>query len=193
MKLTVRNQFTSLDFQQASIHVAGLSKIVAARGGVSTVEDGLMRMISWYGSSYPVGDHRNALTDHRRVDITAALLHNTTPLFPLLACGSNSAGLGTLPAPLLSLVNSENAQTARFMNSTFHFEAMDARDQRLMRVVACLGDLNALAAQVRYELARGTDVWHDGERIDSSLNPVTHQLLNLPLQRAGLSHWDVVS
>lgn len=70
---------------------------------------------------------------------------------------------------------------------------MDARDQRLLRVVACLGDLNTLAAQVRYELARGTDVWHDGERIDYFLNPITHQLLNLPLQRAGLAHWNVVS
>lgn len=42
-------QFTSLDFDQAMIHVKGMWMVVAARGGISTLESNqdLMLMISW--------------------------------------------------------------------------------------------------------------------------------------------------
>jgi hypothetical protein len=44
------NQLTSLDFDQAMIHMKGILMIITARGGFSTLNanQGLKRMISWY-------------------------------------------------------------------------------------------------------------------------------------------------
>ncbi|KAK2602916.1 hypothetical protein N8I77_009413 [Diaporthe amygdali] len=116
--------FTSLDFDQAMIHVKGMWMVVAARGGISTLESNqdLMLMISW-------------------VDITAALLHDTKPLFPLSANMASPSvfhrlGWEMLPAPLISVINDENTQDAPFMS-----------------VMSCIGDINALATLLRIELA----------------------------------------
>ncbi|POS76934.1 hypothetical protein DHEL01_v204659 [Diaporthe helianthi] len=118
--------FTSLDFDQAMIHVKGLRMVIVARGGMSGIaleeNQDLMLIISW-------------------VDITAALLHDTRPLFPLCASMANTrqfreCGLGTLPTPLISVLDDENRQ-----NSTF------------MAVMSCFGDLNALAALFKSKLA----------------------------------------
>ncbi|KAK3708745.1 hypothetical protein LTR37_011266 [Vermiconidia calcicola] len=144
------SQFTSLDFDQAMIHVNGMWMVIAARGGISTLEanQDLMLMISW-------------------VDITAALLHDTRPLFPLSAnMGSASvfhrSGLEMLPAPLISFINNENPQ-----------------DARLMSVMSCIGDLNALATLLQVELAtKGIAVWDDQEQMGFLINPVTHHLLD---------------
>lgn len=49
MRLNLR-QFTSLDFDQAIIHVEGMRMVISARGGISTLEanQDLMLMVSWY-------------------------------------------------------------------------------------------------------------------------------------------------
>ncbi|KAK7416541.1 hypothetical protein QQX98_005145 [Neonectria punicea] len=151
--------FTSLDFDQAMIHVKGMWMVIAARGGISTLEanQDLMLMISW-------------------VDITAALLHDTKPLFPLSAPMVNS-GLETLPAPLLNIINDESIQNTRFMN-----------------VMSCIGDLNMLAALVRFELAtRGNAIWDDEEQMGFRMNPITHQLLDQPLRSEPVTRWDIIS
>ncbi|KAK0709927.1 hypothetical protein B0T26DRAFT_652587 [Lasiosphaeria miniovina] len=157
--------FTSLDFDQAMIHVKGMRTVITARGGISTLEanQDLMLMISW-------------------VDITAALLHDTKPLFPLSApvasaCVFRDSGLDTLPAPLLGIMDDENTQNARFMNAA-----------------SCIGDLNALAALVRFELAtRGNATWDDGEQMGFLMNPVTYQLLDQPLRSEPVTRWDIIS
>ncbi|KAK3384709.1 hypothetical protein B0T24DRAFT_690039 [Lasiosphaeria ovina] len=159
--------FTSLDFDQAMIHVKGMWTVITARGGISTLEanQDLMLMISW-------------------VDITAALLHDTKPLFPLSApmAGASvsifrGSGLDTLPAPLLGVISDENTQNTRFMN-----------------VTSCIGDLNALAALIRFELAtRGNATWDDEEQMGFLMNPVTHQLLDQPLRSEPVTRWDIIS
>ncbi|KAG6360618.1 hypothetical protein INS49_011682 [Diaporthe citri] len=92
--------FTTLEFDQAMIHVKGMWMVIAARGGISTLQanQDLMLMISW-------------------VDITAALLHDTNPLFPLSANMASASvfhrpGLEMLPAPLVSVINDENTQAS---------------------------------------------------------------------------------
>lgn len=157
--------FTSLDFKQAMIHVKGLWLVIAARGGISTLgpNQDLMLMISW-------------------VDITAALLHDTEPLFPLSTPIARTSelrnlGLETLPAPLLSVIDDENAEDSRFMN-----------------VMSCIGDLNALAALVRFELAtKGNGIWDNGEQMGFLINPVTHQLLVQPSRSEPVTRWDIIS
>lgn len=49
MRLNLR-QFTSLDFDQAMIHVKGMRMVISARGGISSLEanQDLMLMVSWY-------------------------------------------------------------------------------------------------------------------------------------------------
>ncbi|KAK3723218.1 hypothetical protein LTR37_001941 [Vermiconidia calcicola] len=148
--------FTSLDFDQAMIHVKGMWMVIAARGGMSSLKanQDLMLMIAW-------------------VDITAALLHDTKPLFPLSAdMGSASvfhrSGLEMLPAPLISFINNENTQDAQFMS-----------------VMSCIGDLNALATLLQVELAtKGDAVWDDEEQMGFLINPVTHHLLDQQPRRS---------
>ncbi|KAH7161697.1 hypothetical protein EDB81DRAFT_683664 [Dactylonectria macrodidyma] len=157
--------FTSLDFDQAIIHVKGMWMVIVARGGISTLEanQDLMLMISW-------------------VDITAALLHDTKPLFPLSAPMASASvfrdsGLETLPAPLLSVANDENTQNTRFMN-----------------VMSCIGDLNTLAVLVRFKLAtKGIAIWDDEEQMGFLINLVTHQLLDQPLRSDPVTRWDIIS
>ncbi|KAH8909275.1 hypothetical protein BR93DRAFT_994955 [Coniochaeta sp. PMI_546] len=157
--------FTSLDFDQAMIHLKGLWMVIAARGGYSTLEANhdLMLMISW-------------------VDTTAALLHDSKPLFPwsaLMASASvfRRSGLESLPATLLSIINDENIQNARFMN-----------------VVSYIGDLNALAALVRFELGtKGHAIWDDEEHMGILMNPLTHQLLDQPLGSEPTTRWGTIS
>lgn len=102
-----------------------------------------------------------------RVDITAALLQDTKPLFPLSANMASASALQPpsmvmLPAPLMSVINDENAQNARFMS-----------------VMSCLGELNALAAQICVDLAnKGDSIWDDEEQLGFLVNPVTHHLLD---------------
>ncbi|KAL2272942.1 hypothetical protein FJTKL_05699 [Diaporthe vaccinii] len=142
--------FTSLDFDQAMIHVKGMWVVIAARGGISTLQanQDLMHMISW-------------------VDITAALLHDTKPLFPLSENMTSASvfhrpGLEMLPDPLISVINDEKTQDVRFTS-----------------VMSCIGDLNALATLLRVEMAtKGDAIWDDEERMGSLMNPVTHHLLD---------------
>lgn len=102
-----------------------------------------------------------------RVDITAALLHDTKPLFPLSAKMASPSvfhclGWEMLPAPLISVVNDENTQDAPFMS-----------------VMSCIGDLNALATLLRIELAfKGDAIWDDEEQMGFFINPITHRLLD---------------
>lgn len=166
------DQFTGLDFDQAMIHVRGMGMVIAARGGISTLEanQDLMLMVSWYGSSTRVlcSLNESCMNTKKsfRVDITAALLHDTKPLFPLstnMACASvfHCRGLEMLPAPLISIINDDNTQDTRFMS-----------------VMSCIDDLNALATLLRFELAtKGDAIWDDEERMGFLINPVTHHLL----------------
>lgn len=86
------------------------------------------------------------------------------------------SGLVTLPAPLLSVINDENTHKSRFMN-----------------VMSCIGDLNALAALVQFELAtKGDAIWDDEEQMGFLMNPVTHQLLDLPLKSEPVTRWDII-
>ncbi|KFA71534.1 hypothetical protein S40288_06835 [Stachybotrys chartarum IBT 40288] len=157
--------FISMDFDQAMIHVKGLRMVVAARGGISTLKanQDLMLMISW-------------------VDITAALLHDTKPLFPLFApmasaMASCDSTLETLPAPLLNVINDENTADTRFMD-----------------VISCIGDLNALAALIRFELAiKGNAIWDDEEHMSFFVNPVAHKLLNQSSRPPPITRWDSIS
>ncbi len=168
------SQFTSLDFDQAMVHVKGVWMVVAARGGISTLEGNqdLILMISWYGSSSRTLCLSNELRwvdakQSRRVDITAALLHDTKPLFPLSPSMASArvyprTGLETLPRPLLSVINDGNTQDARFTSE-----------------MSCIGDLNALATLLQAELAtKGDAIWDDEERMGFLVNPVTHHLLD---------------
>ncbi|KAK0721885.1 hypothetical protein B0T26DRAFT_769787 [Lasiosphaeria miniovina] len=157
--------FTSLDFDQAMIHVKGMWAVIAARGGISTLEANrdLMLMILW-------------------VDVTAALLHDTKPIFPLSAPVASASvfsgsGLETLPDPLLSVINDENRQDTRFMSA-----------------LSCIGDLNALAALVRFELAtKGNAIWDDEEWMGILMNPVTHQLLDQSSRSQPVTRCDIIS
>lgn len=100
------------------------------------------------------------------MDITAALLHDTNPLFPLSASMASAnvfhrPGLGMLPAPLISVLNDEGTQDVRFTS-----------------VMSCISDLNALATLLRVELAtKGDAIWDDEEQMSLLINPVTHHLL----------------
>lgn len=168
------SQFSSLDFDQAMIHVKGMWMVIAARGGISTLQanQDLMLMISWYGSATRILCSFTRLRcmntkKSRRVDITAALLHDTNPMFPLSANMTSASvfhrpGLEMLPAPLISVTNDENTQ-----------------DMRFTRVMSCIGDLNALAALLRVELAtKGDAIWDDEEQMGLLMNPATHHLLD---------------
>ncbi|KAF4338538.1 hypothetical protein FBEOM_7577 [Fusarium beomiforme] len=139
--------FTNLDFDQAMVHIRGVWKVVEARGGISTLEDheDLLLMISW-------------------VDITAALLHDTKPLFPpsisrgLFHCPS----LNMLPDPLTDLLS----------NYSMH-------DEGFLAILASFGHLNALGTQLQAKLVRDGDaIWEDEEKIGTLINPTTHDLLN---------------
>lgn len=129
-------------------------------------------MISWYVSATRILQLLNGLSCIKtkrslRVDITAALLHDTKPLFPLSANMANTSvfhrpGLETLPAPLISVINDENTQ-----------------DEQFTGVMSCMCDLNALATLLRVELAtKGDVIWEDGERMGLLINPVTYHLLD---------------
>lgn len=158
--------FTSLDFDQAMIHVKGMWMVIAARGGISTLETNqdLMLMISW-------------------VDITAALLHDTKPLFPLSKAMTSasifSLGLEMLPGPLPSVLIDENKQDTRFMG-----------------VMSCIGDLNEIAALLQFELAtKGDAIWDNEEQMGFLINPVTHHLLDQQPTRSPepMTHCGVIS
>lgn len=53
MKLKIWDQFTSMEFDQAMMHLKGLWMVITTRGGISTLEanQDLLIMISWYGSA----------------------------------------------------------------------------------------------------------------------------------------------
>ncbi|KAK7723746.1 hypothetical protein SLS64_000075 [Diaporthe eres] len=58
-------------------------------------------------------------------------------------------GLEMLPDPLISVINDENTQDARFTS-----------------MMSCIGDLNALATLLRDELAtKGDAIWDDEEQM----------------------------
>ncbi|CZR39427.1 uncharacterized protein FPRO_04324 [Fusarium proliferatum ET1] len=142
--------FSNLDFDQAMVHIRGIWMVIEARGGISTVENNqdLFLMVSW-------------------VDITAALLHNTKPLFPLpmRMDASVRPGLSTLPDPLFCLL-----------------DGYSLYDERFLAVLACMGDLNSLATFLRTgEMTKGDAIWSDGEQINLLLNPMAHDLLNQQL------------
>lgn len=129
-------------------------------------------MISWYGSTARTSCFLNVLCCINteispRVDITAALLHDTSPLFPVSANMVSASvfhhpGLEMLPAPLISVINDENTQ-----------------DVRLTSVMSCIGDLDALATLLRVELAtKGDAIWDDEEQMGLLINPVAHHLLD---------------
>ncbi|KAB5585214.1 hypothetical protein GE09DRAFT_946050 [Coniochaeta sp. 2T2.1] len=156
--------FTSLDFDQAMIHLKGLSILVAARGGTSALETDqeLMLMISW-------------------VDITAALLLDTIPLFPLKRGLDNDIvvhpGIITLPAPLLSVVNDNKTHDTCFMG-----------------VVSCVSDLDALAALLRFEVAtKGDSIWYGEEQMATITIPVSHRLLSQPRRSDPATSDDIIS
>ncbi|KAG4276762.1 hypothetical protein FPRO04_01260 [Fusarium proliferatum] len=142
--------FSNLDFDQAMVHIRGIWMVIEARGGISTVENNqdLFLMVSW-------------------VDITAALLHNTKPLFPLpmRMDASVRPGLSTLPDPLFCLL-----------------DGYSLYDERFLAVLACMGDLNSLATFLRTgEMTKGDAIWSDGEQINLLLNPMAHDLLSQQL------------
>ncbi|KAF5628177.1 uncharacterized protein FTJAE_8929 [Fusarium tjaetaba] len=147
--------FSNLDFDQARIHIRGIWVVIEARGGISTVEkNDLFLMISW-------------------VDITAALLHNTKPLFPLPANMDPFVrpGLNTLPGPLSGILNGDILY-----------------GERSLAVLACMGDLNALATFLQAEqVTKGDGIWNDEEQMGLLLNSIAHDLLNqkkLQLQKS---------
>ncbi|TVY79837.1 hypothetical protein Focb16_v009302 [Fusarium oxysporum f. sp. cubense] len=139
--------FSNLDFDQAMVHISGIWMVIEARGGISTVENNqdLLLMISW-------------------VDITAALLHSTRPLFPLPMNldAFVRPGLNMLPGPLFGLLNGDILC-----------------DERFLAVLACMGDLNALATFLQTEqVTKGDAIWSDEEQMGLLLNPIAHDLLN---------------
>ncbi|CCT65616.1 uncharacterized protein FFB20_07809 [Fusarium fujikuroi] len=149
--------FSNLDFDQAMVHIRGIWMVIEARGGISTVENNqdLFLMVSW-------------------VDITAALLHNTKPLFPLPMRMNASVrpGLSTLPDPLFCLL-----------------DGYALYDERFLAVLACMGDLNSLATFLRTgEMTKGDAIWSDGEQINLLLNPIAHDLLNQQLSEPSQSN-----
>lgn len=92
----------------------------------------------------------------------------------LVSCDS---ALGTLPTPLLSAINDENTADTRFMD-----------------VMSCMGELNAVAALIRFELAvKGNVIWDDEEHMGFLVNPVTHQLLDQPSRPGPITRWDSIS
>lgn len=116
------------------------------------------------------------------MDITAALLHDTKPLFPLSALMTSASvfqysSLETLPAPLLSVINDENTQSMRFM-----------------KVMSCISDLNALAGLIQFEIGtKGNAIWDDGEQMGFLMNPIAHQLLDQPSRSDPVSRSDIIS
>ncbi|KAF5607886.1 uncharacterized protein FSUBG_4988 [Fusarium subglutinans] len=139
--------FSNLDFDQAMVHIRGIWMVIEARGGISTIENNqdLFPMISW-------------------VDITAALLYDTKPSFPLPTNMGAFVrpGLKALPDPLSGLLNS-----------------VILYDERSLVVLSCMGDLTALATFLQTEqVTKGDAIWSDEEQMALLLNPIAHDLLN---------------
>ena len=127
-------------------------------------------------SALDLGCLRRLLTKAKyfRVDITAALLHDTKPLFPLSKAMAGTSvsrpSLKMLSNPLPSIFD-ENKQDTRFVS-----------------VASCLGDLHELAARLQLELAiKGDAIWDDEEQMGFLVNPVTHHLLDQQPATAMLS------
>jgi hypothetical protein len=115
-----------------------------------------------------------------RVDINVALLHDTKPHFPLsplYISAVTSSGLANLPAPLQTLVNSDNEEHTQ-----------------LMGVLSCIGHLCAIDASLDSgQFTSGHALWNDAEQIGSCLNPIAHQLLGQIPDAGQFTRWDVIS
>lgn len=113
------------------------------------------------------------------MDTTAALLHDTEPLFPLpvLRADNNIAGWTTLPNPLLHIA----------CNNCIY-------SQRLLSIVVCIGELNAVATITRNDAANSDSViWNEEEETSFSINRLTHHLLQTRPLSASVTASDTIA
>ncbi|KAJ4301645.1 hypothetical protein N0V90_003738 [Kalmusia sp. IMI 367209] len=155
--------FVNHDFDQALVHVKGLGLVIAARGGISRLQDNdeLRLMIFW-------------------VDVTASLLYELKPQFPfpsdLVPTIMPSPYPAMMPTPLINV-----------------WDAEPTSESPTRRMLSCIAELNAVAALIDSELAaKGDDMWKDERFMGLRLNPITHRLLDLPRQDRPMAQPDLL-
>lgn len=142
--------YVTREFAQAEVHLAGLERMISLRGGVASFgkEHNLWLMVFW-------------------IDVTAALLRDRAPRFPLP------------PAEVLPVVM-PRPQTLAF---TMHYDAMaemcPVPNPQNFQVVKSLRALKDLSMVIELELLkRGDSLWHDEVFMGLRLNPIAHSLLS---------------
>jgi hypothetical protein len=114
------------------------------------------------------------------VDITASLLYDMKPLFPLpnhfvpatepITCPT------TVPIPLSSIK-----------------QAVPIGDTQSERIVSCLAELNAVAASIQSIFAdKHDDLCKDEELIGLLINPITHRLLDRPAPAPSITDFGLI-
>ncbi|KAL5335118.1 hypothetical protein BJX70DRAFT_401903 [Aspergillus crustosus] len=144
--------FVCSEFTQALTHIKGLGHLISVKGGIESLRDDedLRLMIFW-------------------VDITAALLFDRKPEYPLpsdlIPKCAHAVHDGFLPAPILNLAS----------------ETRPGDNKHNTDIISCLQDLWVVATYIESDIAVNPDTpWQDEESIGLRLNPIVHRLLTLP-------------
>ncbi|KAL7945343.1 hypothetical protein V8C42DRAFT_322852 [Trichoderma barbatum] len=140
--------FALEDLAQARCHLDGLHMMVKARGGFSSFaqKPNIQLMISW-------------------IDVTAALIFERIPRFPL--------PIGLLPT------HHRTGTSATWDLLRFVGEVEPQSDDELTALSDALGEVASIAKTIESELfARGDAAWHDTVFLGNQVNSVAHLLLS---------------
>ncbi|KAL2802445.1 hypothetical protein BJX63DRAFT_437861 [Aspergillus granulosus] len=152
--------FVCADFSHASVHLTGLEQLIAARGGIDSLQDDsdLRLMIFW-------------------VDIIASLICAWKPRFPipsdLIPDLPLLPQIDILALPLRYLANQPNSVPDKYTTA----------------VLYCLRDLWRAATYIESNIPpRDSHLWAHEESVGLRLNPITHRLLSLSAPSGLASH-----
>ncbi|KAK3297268.1 uncharacterized protein B0H64DRAFT_121764 [Chaetomium fimeti] len=149
----------SLEFNQARVHLGGLGGLIAARGGIQSLNgNNELRLIIFW------------------VDVTTCLLFNMRPryslpldLIPAMFHTDSSKGL---PMPLSRILATAEAEIG----------------VKLTHIPVCVADLSEVALAIESELAvRGDALWDDEIFLGLRINPLAHRLFDRAGPTAGFS------
>ncbi|KAL9615179.1 MAG: hypothetical protein Q9167_000385 [Letrouitia subvulpina] len=140
-----------------------------------------MDMFSAYGITLVLAESRNPARTTCRVDITASLLYDMKPRFPLpsdlVSTALPAESSGTVPMPLFNIMKAEPTRGKNFMS-----------------VVSCMSDLNAIVALVESQLAAKCDgLWIDEVYMGLQINLIVHRLLDRPAQATSMADCELIS
>ncbi|KAL3439957.1 hypothetical protein BJX65DRAFT_315267 [Aspergillus insuetus] len=142
--------FVSMDFDQALIHMKGLTQLISARGGAEGLQDDeeLRLMIFW-------------------VDITASLLFSSKPRFAIPS--------DLIPNPPLPTQTDILALPLRYLQT----QPGSSADEYTTTILYCLRDLWGAAAYIQSKRSfQDIEPWTNEESISLRLNPLAHRLLS---------------